>query len=374
MPVFRFDKDFVGIARGVKALLRPRGDTSRNATLAMEQRKEQAGLREKIESKRQELRRIRSEHRAAKKPAERIEHRRRRKKAQQELFQLESELRAAKERAEGTPAGRPAPRAAGEPATGALPDFIILGATKCGTTSLYHLLAQHPLVEPAATKELHYFDTLVDEGIEWYRRCFPAPRRWEDGRKTITGEATPDYLFDPLTPERMAEAIPQARLIALLRNPVNRAYSQYRHLVRAGRETRTFEEAVEAEMARLLLDEGSEQPPEGEAHAGLADEEIRRGYLSRGVYVDQLVRWSRFFGREQMLVLKSEDFFERPSETLKPVLGFLGLPAWEPRAWEARNRGTYEQGMDPVTRWRLKRFFGPHNERLYEYLGTDFGW
>ena len=370
MPVFRFDKGF-GIARGVKALLRLRGGASRDATLPDGQRREQAELGEKIQSKRQELRRIRTEHSAAKEP-ERIEHRKRRKKAQQELFQLESELRAAKERAEGPPAGRPALRAAGEPSTGALPDFIILGATKCGTTSLYHLLAQHPQVEPAATKELHYFDNLVDEGIEWYRRCFPAPRTWEDGRRTITGEATPDYLFNPLVPERMAEALPQARLIALLRNPVDRTYSHHRHLVRAGRETRTFEEAIETERVKLL---GKEKggTSEREDRAGL-NGGMTYGYLARGIYVDQLLRWSKFFREEQMLVLKSEDFFGRPREALKVVLGFLGLPDWEPQTWEVRNRGTYERGMDPGTRRRLEGFFEPHNRRLYEYLGVNFGW
>jgi hypothetical protein len=113
----------------------------------------------------------------------------------------------------------------GEPVTGALPDFVIIGAQKCGTSSLYHLLTRHPHVERAATKELHFFDLLFDEGIEWYRQCFPPPKL-KDGRRTIHGEATPGYLFHPLVPERMAEAVPQARLIALLRNPANRAYSK----------------------------------------------------------------------------------------------------------------------------------------------------
>jgi hypothetical protein len=99
------------------------------------------------------------------------------------------------------------------------------------------------------------------------------------------------------------------------------------------------------------------------------------------------VRWSKFFDKEQMLVLKSEDFFKRPEEILKAVYAFLDLPDWEPEAPEPRderkkekrartkrNKGRYEQEMDPATRRRLEEYFEPHNRRLYEYLGVDFGW
>jgi len=159
----------------------------------------------------------------------------------------------------------------------------------------------------------------------------------------------------------------------LLRNPVDRAYSQYHHQTRKGRETLGFEEAIEAEEARLC----------GETDKMLEDEHytsynwLHFSYLSRSIYVDQLLRWSKFYGREQMLVLKSEHFFERPLETLKLVLDFLDLPDWEPETWEIHkihNKGHYEPEMDLATRQRLEDFFESHNRRLYEYLGVDFGW
>jgi hypothetical protein len=206
-------------------------------------------------------------------------------------------------------------------AIGALLDFGIIRAQKCVTTCLYPLLTRHPLVEPAASKELHFFDSLYEEGSEWYRQCF-APPKWNDGRMTITGEATLGYLFHPLAPERMmARMVPQARLMALLGNPVDRAYCQYHQRTRKGREIRSFEKAVGAENS---------------------DAE----YLARGIYVDQLLRWSRFFDQEQMLVLKSEDFVERPQDILKTVLNFLDLSEREPEAWETRKKGGYEEGMD----------------------------
>jgi hypothetical protein len=312
----------------------------------------------------QERSRLRKELRARKedKRAGKIVHKKMKKGAQQEIFQLEKERRAAHEQ---------------WTETGALPDFVIIGGKKCGTTFLYHLLGQHPLVEPAASKELHFFDALFDEeDTEWYRQCFPAPR-WENGRRTITGEASP-YMANRSAPERMAKVVPEARLIALLRNPVERAYSDYQMVARKDREHQTFEEAIglqdptEAGEARPLGKEGENS--EGEEGANLNDDSE---YLSRSNYAEHLLRWSEFFPREQMLVLKSEDFFENPQPTLKAVLEFLGLPEWEPepsKLENKRNAGRYEDDMDPATRRRLEEYFEPHNRRLYEYLGVDFGW
>ncbi len=332
--------------------------------------------REKIKSKRHELSRIKEELRTAEGQAEIDEGQRRKKRAQQEIFRLQSEIRAAKN---GLPPSARGPlrsySAESEPATGALPDFLIIETMKGGTTFLYNLLTRHPLVEPAASKELRYFTDLIEEeGIEWYRYCFAEPK-WKDGRRTITGEATPSYLFHPLAPERAAHVVPQGRLIALLRNPVDRAYSHYQQMVRKGREPLTFEEAIELEEARLRG--GRDWLLEDERYASFDHEHY--SYLSRGLYANQLLRWSGFFGDEQLLVLKSEDLYERRPDTLKRVLKFLELPEWEPEDWEKvptkRNEGkSYDRGMDPVTRRRLEGFFEPHNLRLYEHLGIDLGW
>jgi sulfotransferase family protein len=318
-------------------------------------------LREKLisnslTSKKQELRQLKTELLHTSVRQKRIEYKKRKKRVQQEIFRLNNDLRrAAAERSNEAPNGRQAAPQGGasESATGAMPAFLIIGAKKCGTTFLYDLLTRHPHVEPAAKKELHYFDILYEEeSIKWYRRCFPAPR-WKDGRRTITGEATPYLDASHVVPERVARMLPRARVIALLRNPVDRAYSDYQQARRKGREPLTFEEAIEVEKTQTLA---------------------RRKYLSRSTYADHLLRWSRFFAEEQMLVLKSEDFFERTQDTLECVLNFLGLPNWELEASEKRNKGKYEAKMDPTTRQRLEEYFEPHNERLYEHLGVDFEW
>lgn len=352
MPIFRFDKVFT---RGKRALFNSGGGVSRGVPpdvgeqhengKVSRRRRRISRLKQGLHDKRSELRQITDDIRIARREAgeeESLEQVKRAKRKQHEIFQIQTELRAVKEGAEETLA------------TGALPDFAIIGAAKCGTTFFYHLLTKHPHVEPAATKEIHYFDMLFDEDIEWYRRCFPKPRL-KDGRMTITGEASPAYLFDPRAPERMAGVVPQARLMAVLRNPVDRTLSAYYHRLRNGQETRTFEETVRASL-------------EG-------DPDSNR--LSRNIYVDHLERWSSYFSEEQMLVVKSEDFFERPRETLKAVFDFLDLPDWEPAAsdlGDRLNRGGYDQKMDPATRQRLQDFFEPHNQRLYDFLGVDFGW
>jgi hypothetical protein len=355
VPLFRFIKEALGASWGAKAQdakaqdakarardARSRARREARISLREERSMLRSVLREKRKSKKRELQRMRKEIQPEKERAEKVELKKKKKTIQQEIYRLERELDALgeKERAKVE-----------EPQTGALPDFLIIGAKKCGTTSLYHLLTQHSYVEPAAAKELHFFDTHFHMGVEWYRRCFPAPR-WKDGRKTITGEATPGYLSRRSVPKRIAEVIPQVRLIALLRNPVDRAYSDYQQVARKGLETLTLEEAIDR------------------ANRGDAP----RNYLSASIYVNRLKWWSTFFSKEQMLVLKSEDFFERPQQTLKAVLTFLELPDWEPRAWEIRKKGRYEQGMDPSTRRRLEEYFEPHNQRLYDYLGVDFGW
>ena len=251
-----------------------------------------------------------------------------------------------------------------------MPEFLIIGTQKGGTTFLYNILRRHPHFEAAVEKEVHFFDTTRFKlGEHWYRTHFP-PQQQKNGHKVITGEASPYYLFYPLAARRVAETIPQAKLIALLRNPIDRAYSDYQHTVRQGYETLPFDEALKHEEERLR----------GEKEKILADETYRStnhrrfSYLSRGVYVDQLKEWHRYFDREQLLILKSEDFFDHPTETLRNVTHFLGLPRRNTRIGGNRNPGGYSSPIDPETLQWLQQYYEPHNKRLYEYLGVDFDW
>ena len=252
------------------------------------------------------------------------------------------------------------------PADQIMPDFIIIGAQRCGTTSLYKYLTKHPSVARGLLKEVHFFDLHFRKGIPWYRSQFPSLFH---KRAFIAGEASPYYIFHPHAPRRIFETIPQAKLIALLRNPVDRALSHYYHEVANGVEPLSFEDAIDREGERL----------DGEMEKLLEDEDYQSfnhrhfSYLLRGIYVDQLKVWMDLFSKEQLLILRSEDMLSDPSATTKRVSDFLGLPGWEPNTFKKYNARAYPK-MDPNTRKRLIEYFEPHNQRLYEYLGVNLGW
>lgn len=353
MPIFRFDNS-VGIGR-VKAFLELRCGLTRGAVPEVEERETKAGNPGSV-----------TKERRLPEQAESLQAERRRNYAQTkeirdqrvEIYRLKNELDAAK--------AQLAERG-GEPQAGTLPDFAVIGAPRCGTSQFHGVLSRHPNVEHAARKEVHYFDRAenFDRGLEWYRQCFPPPKN-VDGRGSITGEATPRYLADPLVPERVARTLPEARFVVLLRNPVDRTLSHYHLLARRGR-AESFEEAVEAEIAWLEqnhYDSGATPGPP-------------TSLVITGLYVDHLQRWESFFNRERMLVLSSDDFFERTAETLEQAQDFLGLPRRElnlkSTGSKRGSKYSYEE-MKPATRERLEAFFEPYNHRLYEYLDRDLGW
>jgi len=258
-----------------------------------------------------------------------------------------------------------------------LPDFLIIGAQRSGTTSLYRYLLAHPQVLPASpSKGVHYFDKNADRSLRWYRAHFPTEsertaceRRF--GAPVVTGEGSPYYLFHPHVPARAAAAVPGARVIAMLRDPVERAYSHYRQeYARGFEDAETFERALELEPSRL----------EGERERMLADPAYdsramqHHAYLARGLYLDQLQAWREHFPAEQVLVICAEQFFAAPQGVYADTLRFLGLPdpASPPefKAYNARPAA----GMAEETRARLQAHFAEPNRRLEEYLGMRMGW
>jgi len=255
-----------------------------------------------------------------------------------------------------------------------LPDFTIIGAQKCGTTSLYRYLTQHRCVIAASVKEVRFYNRNFRKGITWYRSHFPTllHKRYleqKHGCSAVTGEATPSYVFYPHVPARLRQVVPQARLIVLLRDPVTRAYSHYQHQVREGRESLTFEEAIRKEPERLR----------GEYEKILQDPDYLDtdyggfSYLQRGIYVDQLKSWQRFFPVDQMLTIKSEELYDDPAAIMGQVLAFLNLPGQDISEFRKYNANEYPE-MDQATRERLREYFEPCNRRLYDLLGVDFAW
>ena len=255
-----------------------------------------------------------------------------------------------------------------------LPDYLIIGAQKCGTSSLYRYLNEHPAVAPAAGKEVHFFDWHFRRGTGWYRAHFPTTAyremfRARTGQRLVTGEASPYYLFHPHAPKRVRALLPDVRLIALLRDPVERTISAYYHQVRSGTETLALEEALDREPTRLTHE--IERLQRDESYKSFAHRQF--SYMARGHYADQLLEWYRHFPRERLLVLRSEDFFEDPGQVMAQVFDFLSLPRSASSAFPQFNAGDYPE-VDPAVRTRLTAHFASHNDRLYALLGRDLGW
>ena len=270
---------------------------------------------------------------------------------------------------------RTAGRAVGRVTAGSrtLPTFLLIGAQRGGTKTLYHYLLQHPQVLGAADKEVHFFDLRYAEGLDRYRAAFPtqaSARRVERAHGAAAiGEATPYYLFHPAVPARVAADLPDVRLIAVLRDPVARAWSHYQHEVELGWEELSFEEALEREPTRT----------EGEAERVMADpfvtsfEHQHHTYVARGRYLEQLERWWAALPPERLLLVRSEDLHRDPAPTFDAICRHLGIERWQPDAWRAYN-ASKPAGVLPETAARLRETFAPWNRRLAEATGRDWDW
>lgn len=254
-----------------------------------------------------------------------------------------------------------------------LPDFLIIGAQRCGTSSLYKYLGAHPQIAPSLRKETEYFSTRFTEGEAWYRSHFPL-RIQGKLRSRRSFEATPDYMLDPRAAERAHELVPEARIIAMVRSPTERAYSQYHHNRRHGHEPLSFDDALAAEPDRV----------EGEYDRLLTDPEYRalplrrHAYVGRGMYAQQLENWLGTYGADRVLVERFEDLIDSPDRTLSRIERFVGVDDWVPPSFANHSYGmagrSSSEPMSDNARQHLSKIFETPNRRLEELLGKPMGW
>ena len=255
-----------------------------------------------------------------------------------------------------------------------LPDFVILGAQKAGTSSLYARLAAHPHVVPALRKEVHWFDDPgadADPSDRHYRAFFPTAAERvavgnADGGTARTGEATPYYLVHPGAPSRAARAAPDAKLIVVLRDPIARAVSGYHHAVRFGHEHRPIEVALDPRF-----EEPAGAPDDVEWWDDQQSPARLRGYLARGRYAEQLARWWEHFPRARTLVLETPSL--RGDDGITRACEFLDLGGPPPARPPDRNVGSYAAPPDSLVE-RLRDHFAPFDAQLTELLGARPGW
>lgn len=258
----------------------------------------------------------------------------------------------------------------------ALPDYLILGAQRAGTTSLHRYLVQSPNVfPPRFSKGVHWFDVGYHHDAGWYRAHYPLTatlrrRSQRLGSRAITGEASPYYLFHPAAPARIASELPSTtKLVVVLRDPVKRAWSHYHHEVARGFETLDFEAAIAAEPDRLA----------GEEERLLADptavsfEHQHHSYVARGRYAEQLSRLFEAVGRDRVLVLESGELHREPQQACERVATFLGIPPWQLEDTTTHNARRYQHLPGDVEA-RLAAAFAADNAALFRLLGERWDW
>lgn len=245
------------------------------------------------------------------------------------------------------------------------PAFLIIGVAKASTTSLYHSISQHPRVLPPVTKEVDFFGSPA-RGFGWYLAHFPRRPSWEN--RFITGEARVGNFDNPNSPELVKQFLPNAKLIALLRDPVERALSHYYNDLKLGAERRPLDDAMDDELS--FLDRPAEE----------ADDRLgeylrsQRHYLYLGLYTLHLRRWLEHCDPKDLLIVVSEELNADPKRQLSRIFKHIGLKYQSGLNHSNRFPGTYDDQPKERVRAKLENFFRSPNERLYEMLGRRLGW
>lgn len=245
----------------------------------------------------------------------------------------------------------------------ALPGLLVIGTQRGGTTSLHHYLAQHPRLDaPVSTKGVHWFDTAWDRPVDWYRAHFPFATA-----DHVAFESSPYYLFHPEVPGRVSRTLPDVRVVAVLRDPVERAWSHYHHVVGKGQEELSFEDALAAEDDRLA---GAGQVL---AEGGVHLHHLRHSYVARGRYAPQVRRWWDAIGRDRVLLLDAADLRADPQGCCDRVCDLVGVPHDVLDLGVHHNARSYAP-LDGDLRAHLRTRFADADDELRRLTGRTFSW
>ena len=251
-----------------------------------------------------------------------------------------------------------------------LPDLIVIGVVRSGTTSLYHYLSQHPSIVKSTYDELGYFDSNYKLGLNWYKSFFPSifekKKVIQKNKKFMTYDVTPFYIYHEKAPQRIHQILPNSKLIVILRNPIDRSYSNYcMGDPREKRKKKTFEEVIVDEKKILnKINKNNTDEYYNFVHSSM---------LARGFYAEQLENWYKIFPKDQILIIKSEEFATETNKIMNNIFDFLGLPHYNIPDDSKKNKNYYKV-MKKETRADLVEFFRPYNEKLYSLVGRNFDW
>ena len=255
-----------------------------------------------------------------------------------------------------------------------LPDFLVIGVGRGGTTSCFHYLSQHPSIIGSAYDEIGFFDENFHLGLNWYRSMFPTKflkkKIAKRFGKCLTYDVTPSYIWKPWAARRIKELISGIKLIAVLRNPVDKAYSHYNSKMQVEGDTKTtFEEMVEEDIKTFQKFENTNLIIDDEYFSN----HIEKSPLGRGLYAQQLKIWFELFDPKQILILTSEELSTETNKTMNKIFQFLDLPDYEIPDTAKRSTGNYTN-MKMDTRKKLISFFSKYNQDLFKLSNQEFDW
>jgi len=253
-----------------------------------------------------------------------------------------------------------------------VPDFIVVGTSFCGKTLLYNYIAQNRYVIENLREETGFFLDTHDRGFDWYKSNFSSLiyKKILDkisGKKHRIGETVnlPGYFV----PKRVSEILSKPKIIIILRNPVERAYARYLAEIRNGNEILSFENSLEKEIELIKTHEINiihSKTPLKFRHLFL--------YRLDGIYIEYLKQWRKFFPQNDIFIVKTEDLFNNPVETVNQCLNFLELPPISHLKNINKNFEIDSPKINQATQNNLMKFFQPYNKELYEFLEMDMGW
>ena len=262
-----------------------------------------------------------------------------------------------------------------------LPNFIIIGAGRAGTTSLYRYITQHPNVLPSTTKDsnnefadLHFFEYKISNSVNWYKSHFPLKFLHQSSvsknkQNFITGEFTATYMYHPLVPKRIFNLLPKTKLILVLRNPVDKAFSTYNQQKNYKQTNLKFQEIIQSEIERIKFLEVNSQ----KFHIQSPDDLIIPNILRHGIYAKYIENWLKSFPLKQIFIINSDDLENSTQKVLDELFTFLELPSYKIPDISKVNTGNYHP-MPKTTREFLLNFYEPYNKKLYELIGRSFDW
>ena len=248
-----------------------------------------------------------------------------------------------------------------------LPDFLVIGGKRCGTTTLFEFLRQHQMIAEPVIDHMGFFDDNYSIGINYYKSFFPI--KTEETAKKLDYDVTTSYLTSPFVAERVAKEIPNVKIIVLLRNPTSRAWSDYNASQKKDASEEEFQTYIDDELQELEASDFEEKVSKNNYNMS----EPFSNFIKKGLYSVYLKKWLKLFPRKNFLFISTESFSNDENKVFKQIFDFLGLSNFEIHKLQRMSKGNYEK-LNPKIKNKLDLFFAPHNDELFKLINEKYDW